>query len=93
MFDTQNTVDVSIISVGDCQGGQSGPTPQVCPKIAISFSYFERNSFSHFLVEYKDSKGKLKSVLPHFLAFYPFNFYLLTLTKPITLTLESCLHK
>ena len=42
---------------------------------------------------YKDSKGKLKSVLPHFLAFYPFNFYLLTLTKPITLTLESCLHK
>ena len=58
MFDTQNTVDVSIISVGDCQGGQSGPTPQVCPKIAISFSYFERNSFSHFLVEYKDSKGK-----------------------------------
>ena len=29
MFDTQNTVDVSIISVGDCLGGQSGPTPQV----------------------------------------------------------------
>ena len=23
MFDTQNTVDVSIISVGDCQGGSS----------------------------------------------------------------------
>lgn len=29
MFDTQNTVDVSIISVGDCAGGQSGPTPQM----------------------------------------------------------------
>ena len=33
MFDTQNTVDVSIISVGDCQGGQSGPTPQVWTNI------------------------------------------------------------
>ena len=40
MFDTQNTVDVSIISVGDCQGGQSGPTPQVWTNITQESIFF-----------------------------------------------------